>query len=176
MHFLWEVCVFCKTKHDLCERGSLQVCGIKQNLINRALFYGEIKIPRHITKKNNRTIYKNKKTGRLFPGKSSGLVLAETTIKNSLILLKRRFNINDPIDVPLHVLFLFHFAKEDFFTKKGLVNQKLPDLSNLVQLPEDCLQSAGIIKNDTLIHSLDFSRRLPSNETRLEIFVLKYEV
>ena len=51
----------------------------------------------------------------------------------------------------------------------------MPDLSNLYQLPEDCLQQAGIIENDNLIESHDLSRRLHGPQNELEIFILRFQ-
>ncbi len=73
---------------------------------------------------------------------------------------------------PIHVCFKFIF--NDFFTKKNEQRRTLPDLSNLVQLPEDVLQKAGIIQNDSQIMSLDGSRRLPGSSNYLEIYIWKF--
>lgn len=54
------------------------------------------------------------------------------------------------------------------------MRKTIGDLSNLYQLPEDCLEKAGIIANDTLIMAHDYSRRLPAEKNELEIYVLKY--
>jgi Holliday junction resolvase RusA-like endonuclease len=69
---------------------------------------------------------------------------------------------------------VFRFFFLDYYTKTGERRRTLPDLSNLYEMPQDCLQTAGIIDNDTDIISHDGSRRLPGVENRLEILI--YEV
>lgn len=80
------------------------------------------------------------------------------------------------IDEPLWAIFHFYFTIDKYMTARNRINLKLPDLSNLYELPQDCLQDAGIISNDTLIHSHDLSRRLIGQENKLEIFLLKYDI
>jgi Holliday junction resolvase RusA-like endonuclease len=109
----------------------------------------------------------------MFLGKSNEL----KTYENLLILEMRRQaklqNITEPYKGPVWVMMLFFF--KNFYTKKGEMNLKLGDLSNLYQLPEDCLQESGIIANDSLIMAHDLSRKLHGPETLLEIFVFKHE-
>ena len=56
-------------------------------------------------------------------------------------------------DGPIHVKFTFYGS-----WKSGGGN--VPDLSNLVELPQDCLTKAGIITDDRIIESLDGTRRV----------------
>lgn len=81
-----------------------------------------------------------------------------------LALLREASRLNVTCDYPIrgdiHVQFLFYF--NNFLTKKGSRNRKIPDLSNLYHFPEDCLQEAGIIDNDSFICSHDGSRRFQS--------------
>lgn len=79
------------------------------------------------------------------------------------------------IEYPVWSVFRFIFPRDVYFTKKGKINKKLPDLSNLYQLPEDLLQKCKIIENDNLIHSHDYSRRIPGDGYKLEIHILKFE-
>ena len=57
------------------------------------------------------------------------------------------------------------------------MSMKLGDLSNLIQMPEDALQKAGVIKDDALIVSYDGSRKLPSETgyDYLETIILDFE-
>jgi Holliday junction resolvase RusA-like endonuclease len=143
--------------------------------MEEVLFYAKINIERHVVKKNGRPIYKNKKTGRFFLGKRHGLVLAEDALLSNLETCRIKHGITDPIDFPIHCIFTFCFNASNYYTKKGEISKKLPDLSNLIQLPEDCLEKARIIANDSLIHSLDGSRRLAHSSTQLEIKILRYK-
>jgi hypothetical protein len=49
----------------------------------------------------------------------------------------------------VRALWLFECSR--FFTKKGTINQRSGDLTNLIQGPEDALTKAGIIADDSLI-------------------------
>jgi hypothetical protein len=127
-----------------------------------------IQVSEHIVKKNGRNIFRNRATGQLFPGKSARLVKAENLLVKEFRDQWWKWNNSDinatttPINYPVNIMMLFYFRKNHFFTKKGNMNKKIPDLSNLYQLPEDCLQKAGVIENDFYICGHDGSRRLPT--------------
>lgn len=127
-----------------------------------------IQVEDHVVKKNGRNIFVNKRTGQLFPGKSSRLVKAENNLVKEFRDQWWQWKNTDPdrvatpINYPINVMMLFYFNKAHYYTKKGNINKKLPDLSNLYQLPEDCLQKAGVIENDHYICGHDGSRRLPT--------------
>lgn len=93
----------------------------------------------------------------MFPGKSSKLITAEKHLINEF---KKQAN-RKPIEFPINLMMLFYFRRDIFYTKRGTQSKRLPDLSNLYQLPEDCLQQAGIITNDTIVSGHDGSRRMP---------------
>lgn len=145
-----------------------------------ALFHCFIKVPRHMVKKNSRNIMRNRRTGRLFPGKSPDLVHAEHRLLHafrSQIVRSKSFK---TIDRPVWVVYLFYFPRDEFVVKKGprkgKLSGRMPDLSNLFELPSDALQDAGVIENDRLICSYDLSRRLPGDTHALEIFIFDYEI
>ncbi len=72
---------------------------------------------------------------------------------------------------------VFVFHTPHFFTKKGALSLTSGDLSNLYQHPEDCLQKASVISNDSLILSHDGSTKMPSEVfKRLEILIFDYKV
>lgn len=125
------------------------------------IFSCKVEVFKHAVKKNGRNF--NRTTGR--PFKSEDLRLAEKILASKFYMLK---NTAKPLpdDHFINAEFLFYFPESHFFTKKGKVNQKLPDLSNLYELPQDCLQAAGIIQNDTLINSHDGSARLPHDSDK----------
>lgn len=141
---------------------------------NDVLFHAYIPLASHCVKKNSRPIFRNQKTGRVFLGKSPALHSAEETIVTHFKSIKNRCHLLEPIKDPVWMMALFKFSHEQFYTKKGLISKNLPDQSNLYQLPEDCLQQAGVIVDDGQIYSHDWSRRLPWHETALEIFILRY--
>ena len=145
--------------------------------MNKLLF--EINVDSHVSKKNSRPIFRTGGgKGRAFIGKSPKLVHAEAYLTQELRrewaayckALKRDLS---PIDYPIHVKFTFMF--KDYYTKHGVMSKKLPDLSNLYELPQDALQRAGIIENDVLIFSHDGSRREPCKSNTLLIEISTFE-
>lgn len=118
------------------------------------IFQAKILVEKHVIKKNNRPIFR--RMGRPFIGKSKELVRAENDLI-SILKISHDHIIQGPIYAA------FEFGLKDYFTKKGERNKKQPDLSNLVQLPEDCLQDAGVIENDTDIIKL-IATKVPSKE------------
>jgi Holliday junction resolvase RusA-like endonuclease len=133
----------------------------------------EIEVESHVVKKNGRSIFKNKKTGRMFPGKSQRLISAEYEIIKQLTEYKELFKITKAIDYPIHLTLEFYM--KNYFTQQGNMSLKLPDLSNLYELPQDCLQQAGIIENDIWVFSHDGSRRIPSDTNKLVIMIDRYQ-
>jgi len=122
----------------------------------KQLFRALIPVDNHVVKKNNRPIWR----GRL--GKSAKLRDAELYLTRALVQeIKMSPNVY-PIATYVQAKMTFMFPKEKFYTKKGSRNKKLPDLSNLYQLVEDCMQKAGVIFDDHLIDNHDGSRRIPS--------------
>ena len=69
----------------------------------------------------------------------------------------------------------FLFPETKFFTKKGLRNKKIPDISNLYELVQDVLQKVEILEDDNLVESHDGSRRTPIKGEKywLEIEITK---
>jgi hypothetical protein len=135
-----------------------------------------IPVEEHVVKKNGRNIYVNRKTGQLFPGKSSRLVKAENHLIKELRDAWWRHGPEDktPINYSINVMMLFYFNEKEFYTKKGIMSKHIADISNLYQLPEDTMQKAKIIENDHYIAGHDGSRRLPTlDQSYLEIIITK---
>jgi Holliday junction resolvase RusA-like endonuclease len=118
----------------------------------------------HIVKKNNRPIY-----GKMI-GKSKRLINAERYLVFQLLGLRK-----EPITSYLLAKFTFYFPINKIYTKQGTVSKHLADISNLYELPQDCLTKAGIIEDDRLIKGHDGSRieKSPDNNHYLGI-VLTY--
>jgi Holliday junction resolvase RusA-like endonuclease len=116
-------------------------------------------------KKNNRTIYINKSTGNRFIGKSKRLQLAENYYHDELLsqlttlqyqsLYKYNFPLTDILEIE------YKFYRGD---------KRKCDLSNLLELPNDCLQSAGIIADDCQIHKI-IAYKYYDKEARTEIII-----
>lgn len=155
------------------------------------LFKAYFKVMRHASSKNEKDIYYNKKTGRSFIGKEDKTIACQNWILNQLQIERIRQRIDEPITCDLNAKFTFYFPYSVYFTKKGQRSLTLPDLSNLYELPQDCLQydfspfkknhprykEMRIIHNDGQIVSHDGSRRLPieDKDYYLEIELTKYE-
>lgn len=135
--------------------------------LNNILFHCRIEVEKHLAKKNNRPIYRNKYTHRVTLGKSSNLKMQEHQYLYKFRQEKIKQKL-DTITTPVQATMLFYFPKDVFFTKKGTINKNLPDLSNLYELPQDCLTTAGVIYDDQLIFSHDFSRRLYHDKDTFE--------
>ena len=116
-------------------------------------------------KKNSRPVHFNRKTGRVFLGKSKNLEAAE---EYALIQIQQQSqDIAEPLPIQykMHVKFLFY---------RG--DRRNVDMDNLLAFPQDILQKAGIIENDCLIESYDGTRKYYDKENpRTEIFISKYE-
>lgn len=140
--------------------------------MSNILFHAKFKVNRHGILKNSKEIKKNFKTGKSFIGKSDRASDAEKWLLMKLNIEKIKQRV-ETITCDVKASFIFYYPKTVYFTKKGLRSEKLGDLSNLICLPEDCLQRAGIIANDNLICSLDGSKREPidSTEYYLEIIL-----
>jgi Holliday junction resolvase RusA-like endonuclease len=147
--------------------------GIRDRLsLEEILFYAKINVAQHGIKKNNRPIFKNRRTGKSFLGKSPRLKGLESDMLFQLQSLRNKYQIIKPIQGALWGMFLF--GCKDFYTLRGTVSRSIGDLSNLIELPQDALQEAGIIENDAQIHSLDLSRRLPADENYIEIYLMRF--
>lgn len=140
------------------------------------LFDFSIKLSNHSIKKNGKTIRWRGfgKAARPYICSTTEQINAERTLMLALRLQANNIGF-DIIKTPVRAMFLFYFPRDRFFTQKGEISRNLPDLSNLVQGPEDALEGSGIIENDTLIHSLDGSRRLPGDCYELRIQLYNFE-
>lgn len=123
------------------------------------LFEAEISVDGHGSKKNSKNLFVNRRTGRTFITSSNKAKVAEASMVAELG--RRRIEYTWlPIRDPVIAKFTFIYPKDEFYTKKGQRSKNLPDISNLYELPQDALQSAGILENDRLIRGHDGSRIL----------------
>lgn len=136
------------------------------------MFKCKVLVSRHSSKKNEkRAIFDH---GRTFLTKSKKAKVSENFLKQRLIIEKLKQRL-ETITCDLNAKYTFYFPETIYFTKKGERSKKLPDISNLFELPSDVMQSINIIHNDTQICSFDGSRRLPSDDGKywLEIELTK---
>jgi len=129
-------------------------------------FYIYLPVDKHISKKNNRPIWR----GRI--GKSKDLQNAEKYLTLAFKSRKNELKLNT-LRGDIWVIFRFYF--KNYHTKQGVRSDRVNDLSNLYELPQDCLQEAGVIENDSDIVSHDRSRRLPGKENALEIEIYSFK-
>jgi len=129
------------------------------------LFKAKFVVQRHYSKKNEKRALRNRRTGKLFICNSGANKEAESWLLTKLQVEALKQQI-DTITEDINLKLTFYFPKTVYFTKKNERSQKLGDLSNLIQGPEDALQKVGIIKNDAQIISYDGTRRTWINDTR----------
>jgi len=153
--------------------------------LNSVLFSASFEVQGHVVKKNSRDIHYKWGKGNSFTadgrrftpfiGKGKGLEAAENLL---VLFLQQRaacLCMDSPLSNPLWGVFRFFFPQEVYYTVKNEMSLIIGDQSNLYQAPEDALQKAGVIKSDALIRAHCLSTCLPSNEYRLEIYLLPYE-
>lgn len=143
------------------------------------LFQACFRVPRMAASKNEKTIRMNRGTGQRFIGKHDKTIECQEWILSHLNVERIKQRIDSPILCDLNAEFTFYFPKSVYFTKKDVRSKTLPDLSNLYELPQDCLQynfcklnkkhpqfkEIKIIGSDSQICSHDGSRRLPIDGT-----------
>lgn len=141
--------------------------------LDKMLAMFSIPIDRHLSKKNGRPAFSI--NGRGVLGKTNELRKAERYLEAHFKQQALTQKIYTPIIEPIWCVYHFYYTLENYITKDGYMRKTIGDLSNLFELPSDSLQKAGVIANDSQICSLDLSRRLVGPETKLEVFILKYE-
>jgi Holliday junction resolvase RusA-like endonuclease len=138
------------------------------------LFQCRVPVNGHVVKKNGRPIFRGR-TGRPFIGKTDKLKSAENILINEFYKVAREKR-HQILSQPLWAIFHFYYPMNQFYTQKAEISKKMPDLSNLYELPQDCMQRAGIIRNDSQIKSHDFSRQLPGDRFELEVILQPYQL
>lgn len=139
------------------------------------LFECSIEVPFHGVKKNNKQIALNKATKTRFIRSSDKCVFCENWMIKKLCVEKLKQKVNK-IDTYINIEFLFYFPKSKFYKKGGDRSKKIPDISNLYELPQDVLQKVGIIENDHLIESHNGSRRLPWDKQSYNLVIKITEI
>ena len=132
----------------------------------KPIFSIYLPVEKLISKKNNRPIWR----GRI--GKSKDLLNAEKYLIAAFKSRKNELRI-PTLKGDLWVIFRFYF--KNYHTKDGRRSERVNDLSNLYELPQDCLQAAEVIENDSDIVSHDRSRRLPGKENAIEIEIYQFK-
>lgn len=140
------------------------------------LFYARFEVPFHVSKKNNRPIFRNPKTGRAFLGKSKRHRDGEDHLVHNLRRESVRFGLQRPITGDLWVCCLFEYPENTYFNKKGIKSKWVGDLVNLIQAPLDAMEKAEIYVNDSQVCSLDGSRRLisPDDKHYFSVRIFKF--
>jgi len=133
------------------------------------LFHCIVSVDKHSTKKNGKMSFFNKKTGKSWITTKPSAKRNEANLVGMLLQIKNNVKGVFPLTQDIHAEFIFYF--DDYYTSKMVRRKNLPDLSNLLELPADALQNAGVIENDTQICSFNDSRRKPSEANTLEIYL-----
>lgn len=133
------------------------------------LFRCVIDVETHKVKKNGKSAFFNKKTGKAWVTRDRDAIVAENFLVDLLTVQKNRQLYGHSLTGELHVKLVFYF--KDFYTVKMQRNRRIPDLDNLFCLPLDALTKAGVIEDDNQIASLDGSRRRPGERNSLEIVI-----
>lgn len=136
------------------------------------LFKCIIEIPKHGVKKNGKAIFQNRSTGKRFIASNSKAQYLENYMNAQLLKEKLKARI-DTIKCDVNVAMIFYYPRKVFFTKQEKRSNRVADLSNLYEMPQDALQKVGIIENDSQICSHDGSRRMFIEENK---FYLKIEI
>lgn len=126
-----------------------------------------------VSSKNSRPVFVNSATGKRFVGKSTRLTehteSALWELKGQIGKIKkdhRKLNSDNPFPLSGDLTVCFRFYVPD---------KRKRDLVNLIQLPQDLLQEAGIIEDDSQIKSLDGSTILLDRKNpRTEIYIEPY--
>jgi Holliday junction resolvase RusA-like endonuclease len=116
------------------------------------LFYAGFYVDEFTSKKNQKTIFKNRSTGRMFIASKNAS--AERTL--ALQILQNGIWNKKIIAESIRAVFRFHYPDN----KDGSRTARVMDLSNLYQGPEDALTKAGVIVDDKLIESHNGSCRI----------------
>lgn len=145
------------------------------------LFQVSIVVNKHVSKKNDKEIRMNPLNGKRYIGTrkktADELSLMSNALLNHIIDLGGH---SFPLKGLLQVKLLFHYPDTLVRKRKTMPDlmkqcEKVIDLSNLIQGVEDCLQSAGVIKDDKQIESYDGSRRIyGSKEHLIEVFIYSF--
>lgn len=139
------------------------------------LFKCIIDLDGHAIKKNNKSIYRNKYTGKPFIATNSKAQKLIAKLEAGLLAEKLRSRLQT-IDFDVNVAMVFYFPAKVYYTKLGKRGPKIGDLSNYFEAVSDSLQKVGIIQNDSLICSFDGSGRAAIPEGyKLKIVITKYE-
>lgn len=120
-------------------------------------------VGRPLVKKNGRPIFFDASTGSRRIGKRASLAAME---EEAYYQLREQWGNRPRITYRVSIAFLF-----------WLPTQQDADLSNLIELPQDALQAAGILQNDLLVASLDGTRKFlgcGKKNARTEIHIREY--
>lgn len=136
------------------------------------LFHFITEVSGFSSKKNNKSIYRGK-GGRPFIATNSKYKALDDILVLHLRRRAAELHLVKTISHPVRCV--FHFFSPSWVTKRGTINRRAGDLSNLFLGPEDALQKAGIIDDDSQILSYDGSRKILSQDTKIEIYLFKID-
>jgi Holliday junction resolvase RusA-like endonuclease len=139
--------------------------------MSNEVFKAIIELPKFPIKKNSKAIFRNKATGRPFIA-SNSKAQNLMNILNAELLKAKMMNKCGLIDYDVNVKFVFAIPQKHYYTRDGKRSKKIPDLTNLIEAPQDGMQHVGIIANDNLIFSLDGSCRIPTSSENHTLLIV----
>jgi len=125
-----------------------------------------IEVKEHAVQKNRQQIRFSKSTRRRFIAKSDQAQRAANELTQKLLIYKLQNKI-ETIDFDVTAKFVFYYPQSKFFTKKGVRSKNLADVSNLIELPQDCLQKSKILADDNLICTVEAKRGISTDDRHL---------
>jgi Holliday junction resolvase RusA-like endonuclease len=125
-----------------------------------------IEVEKHVVQKNRQQIRFSKSKRRRFIAKSDQAQRAANELTQRLLIYKLQ-NRLETIDFDVTAEFIFYYPQSKFFTKKGVRSKNLADVSNLIELPQDCLQKSKILADDNLICKVEAKRGISENESHI---------
>lgn len=133
------------------------------------LFRTIIQVESHVVKKNSKSAFFHKASGKAWVTRNPKAIKAENDLIKTLEIERVRQLHGETIRGDIQVTLIFTF--DNYFTGKMRRNKMLPDLDNLFCLPLDALTKAGVYEDDNQVVSLDGSRRRPGEKNLLEIII-----
>jgi Holliday junction resolvase RusA-like endonuclease len=120
------------------------------------------------TKKNSRPIFKNKKTGKHFLGKSEKLRAYEKEAKKLLIAELEKMGEGFPLTCKVKTRYRFDYVG-------GLPKVQIADICNLVTMMNDLIQDAGIIENDRQIKVIEHAEVVEGLYDKCTVWIVPLE-
>ena len=135
--------------------------------MSEVLFKCSFDVSKHFSQKNTKRIFKNRLVQDPKEQHHKNYLIQK------LIIAKLKNKLDEPIKCDINLSITFVFPYSVYFTKKDQRSKKIPDLSNIIQGPEDALIKAKIIEDDTQVIGLDGCQRIAGDKYSILITITK---